>query len=580
MGDTTKPGQQTPCPRKKTSFVKKSSEGDVKQDSILRKEQRTRFADENLPPSKNVSFGLPDQKSTQKFQQSQITQSRSQGPTVGQTIQQHQPQQVQKIKPGETKTKSEQNLEKLGITQIHPKPRQDYENRQYQQPQQQQQQHHVQQGQISSHPEMESLGKSSHSLIYDDLQEKKIQEVTTHLTSQLLKKHDQQYSSENIRRRSSVKSANLNENFVTCQQQQQLKHRRTSVPNWSTVKTNASEKKNNTKNNVERKKIFVDEKSQRSQERRSSYKKRGDYVEFTGSDPDVNWSDYESVADSKSKNNNAGCINGSYQNYGYQKSQERLGSSSGVIKYIEKEEYWVTQPDISFRRGSGSQKGRISPYLLKDHVNNQSSPSVPASVVDSAQAQGDNFNFFSLFLVSTIILRVDFCFFLDVPCIHRSDSERGYRGPCHGSTTQGSPGVHSQASSRGLSQASPTSSIKGSSRTCCEHSNKSQKHSFNTNLTHVLSTPDVAAIPPYYDSKTFDIYATEKRSKSQKNKGGMGGSGGHLCTAVSEGELLDLSILPIFQKLLTERHKSRTEYGASIASCPNISIKCDIVEYL
>lgn len=44
--------------------------------------------------------------------------------------------------------------------------------------------------------------------------------------------------------------------------------------------------------------------------------------------------------------------------------------------------------------------------------------------------------------------------------------------------------------------------------------------------------------------------------------------------AVSEGELLDLAILPIFQKLLTQRH------GTSIASCPNIAIKCDIVEYL
>lgn len=53
-----------------------------------------------------------------------------------------------------------------------------------------------------------------------------------------------------------------------------------------------------------------------------------------------------------------------------------------------------------------------------------------------------------------------------------------------------------------------------------------------------------------------------------------------MCSAVSEGELLDLAILPIFQKLLSERHKSRTGYGASIASCPNISIKCDIVEYL
>ncbi|XP_063230509.1 gamma-aminobutyric acid type B receptor subunit 2 [Bacillus rossius redtenbacheri] len=53
-----------------------------------------------------------------------------------------------------------------------------------------------------------------------------------------------------------------------------------------------------------------------------------------------------------------------------------------------------------------------------------------------------------------------------------------------------------------------------------------------------------------------------------------------LCSAVSEGELLDLAILPIFQKLLSERHKSRRGYGAAVASCPNISIKCDIVEYL
>lgn len=80
------------------------------------------------------------------------------------------------------------------------------------------------------------------------------------------------------------------------------------------------------------------------------------------------------------------------------------------------------------------------------------------------------------------------------------------------------------------------------------------------------------------------------------NGGGVGGSvatssdvvGGStvnvskMYSAVSDGELLDLAILPIFQKLLTERHKSssRGGYGASVASCPNISIKCDIVEYL
>ena len=43
---------------------------------------------------------------------------------------------------------------------------------------------------------------------------------------------------------------------------------------------------------------------------------------------------------------------------------------------------------------------------------------------------------------------------------------------------------------------------------------------------------------------------------------------------VSNEKLVDLAILPIFQKLLTERE------GVTIASCPNIAIKCDIVEYL
>ncbi|XP_026318221.1 gamma-aminobutyric acid type B receptor subunit 2 isoform X3 [Hyposmocoma kahamanoa] len=53
-------------------------------------------------------------------------------------------------------------------------------------------------------------------------------------------------------------------------------------------------------------------------------------------------------------------------------------------------------------------------------------------------------------------------------------------------------------------------------------------------------------------------------------------------TASSESELFECAILPIFHKLLTERHKSQPHslnlsYGVS---CPNISIKCDIVEYL
>lgn len=53
--------------------------------------------------------------------------------------------------------------------------------------------------------------------------------------------------------------------------------------------------------------------------------------------------------------------------------------------------------------------------------------------------------------------------------------------------------------------------------------------------------------------------------------------------ACSESELLDgdTAILPIFRKLLTEkepRYRGRSNIVG--ASCPNISIKCDIVEYL
>ncbi|XP_026733435.1 gamma-aminobutyric acid type B receptor subunit 2 [Trichoplusia ni] len=53
-------------------------------------------------------------------------------------------------------------------------------------------------------------------------------------------------------------------------------------------------------------------------------------------------------------------------------------------------------------------------------------------------------------------------------------------------------------------------------------------------------------------------------------------------TASSESELFECAILPIFHKLLTERHKSQP-HGLNLSygvSCPNISIKCDIVEYL
>lgn len=79
-------------------------------------------------------------------------------------------------------------------------------------------------------------------------------------------------------------------------------------------------------------------------------------------------------------------------------------------------------------------------------------------------------------------------------------------------------------------------------------------------LGYFQSTPNVAAIKVNQH--------TPKREKSMYN-------------ATSESELLDREILPIFQKLLTERNKSQHNIDYSFGrSCPNISIKCDIVEYL
>ncbi|KOC70384.1 Gamma-aminobutyric acid type B receptor subunit 2 [Habropoda laboriosa] len=112
-------------------------------------------------------------------------------------------------------------------------------------------------------------------------------------------------------------------------------------------------------------------------------------------------------------------------------------------------------------------------------------------------------------------------------------------------------------------------------------------------LEYVQSTPNVATI---HNNKfasanprggggsgvTATTAASEVAGSSTDVVGGSTVNVSKMYSAVSDGELLDLAILPIFQKLLTERHKSssRAGYGSSVASCPNISIKCDIVEYL
>ncbi|CAB0038421.1 unnamed protein product [Trichogramma brassicae] len=107
----------------------------------------------------------------------------------------------------------------------------------------------------------------------------------------------------------------------------------------------------------------------------------------------------------------------------------------------------------------------------------------------------------------------------------------------------------------------------------------------SSRLEYVQSTPNVATIHNSKFASSANPRASvqlQQQQQAQKQQSASGGGGGKMSSAVSDGELLDVAILPIFQKLLTERHKStsHSRYGASIASCPNISIKCDIVEYL
>lgn len=107
---------------------------------------------------------------------------------------------------------------------------------------------------------------------------------------------------------------------------------------------------------------------------------------------------------------------------------------------------------------------------------------------------------------------------------------------------------------------------------------------------YVQSTPNVAAMLRPCES------ITSGSSSAHHHQVMKGGAGHHhlqnkkyadpnniqMYSASSESELLDgAAILPIFQKLLTERKKSSQQINLSYGqSCPNISIKCDIVEYL
>lgn len=97
---------------------------------------------------------------------------------------------------------------------------------------------------------------------------------------------------------------------------------------------------------------------------------------------------------------------------------------------------------------------------------------------------------------------------------------------------------------------------------CCPH--ETMTIGRNTGPGHCAALPHCATLPGHCTVPRPLKKPTPAHVQSTPN----------VHASLTEGELLDLSILPIFQKLLTERK------GAAIASCPNIAIKCDIVEYL
>lgn len=76
------------------------------------------------------------------------------------------------------------------------------------------------------------------------------------------------------------------------------------------------------------------------------------------------------------------------------------------------------------------------------------------------------------------------------------------------------------------------------------------------------------------DTSIYGAYGSEP--ELVEGNGSVGGGGGVNVSSLAG----DTAILPIFHKLLTEKQPQYRSRSAVGQSCPNISIKCDIVEYL
>jgi gamma-aminobutyric acid type B receptor len=165
---------------------------------------------------------------------------------------------------------------------------------------------------------------------------------------------------------------------------------------------------------------------------------------------------------------------------------------------------------------------------------------------------------------------------------HENNSHQQY-------SENGSPGGISTNSASGIMQRSVSEKNRKhrhkqkiavcQSETDSEREQRcSNRKLMKSHHSHHQSTPNVA---PLDGGSQQSIKSHKHRSKSRDHHHHHRSSS-NMHGACSESELLDsdTAILPIFRKLLTEK-ESRYRPSRNVgASCPNISIKCDIVEYL
>lgn len=155
------------------------------------------------------------------------------------------------------------------------------------------------------------------------------------------------------------------------------------------------------------------------------------------------------------------------------------------------------------------------------------------------------------------------------PVSNATDSRAGY-------TPAGSP--HSPSSpgfmQRSVSEKNRTKHRHKPKMPVCQSETDSERERDTTPCTQ---TRKLVKTQHSHHHSTPNVAPEKHRHRTKKD------SASSMYGACSETELLegDTAILPIFQKLLTERESRSYRHRNMVgASCPNISIKCDIVEYL